>query len=167
MNEPRVGMYWRMVFLVILGIFPGIYAQEDPGRTTLGSTRVTVYFGTNGDPDAAGERAEEISEATRYQLISQENLKYESYRAMGADTQPVFRSYENWAQPLKPSDEVLVRFETRKQPTAHEISLNLELWLARKKILKTDVMLVAGRPLFILGPDWRGGKLIVAVALAE
>lgn len=141
--------------------------QDDPGRTKIGQLEVTVYFATDGDPAAAGERAAEISEETIARLQSEEQLKFSHYRALGADTQAIFRSYENWAQPLKPSDEILVRFENRNQPTDDEISLDLELWLARKKILKTDAVLSPGVPLFVLGPEWRGGRLIIATALAE
>ncbi len=141
-------------------------AQEDPGRGRIGEMVVTVYFATNEDPEAAGEKAQEVSEATKQRLQGEERLKFDHYRAMGADTQPVFRSYENWAQPLKPSDEILVRFDTSSQPSDGSFSVDLELWLARKKILKTDVSFQPGRPLFVLGPEWRGGRLIVAVSLA-
>jgi hypothetical protein len=44
--------------------------------------------------------------------------------------------------------------------------LDLELWLSRKKILKMDARLEGNRPLFVLGPEWRGGRLIIGVALA-
>jgi len=142
-------------------------AVEDAGRAKVGKLEVTVYFATDGDPAAAGERAQEIAEETRARLRGQERLKFAHYRALGADTQPIFRSYENWAQPLKPSDEILVRFDARTQPAKDSVSLDLELWLARKKILKTDATLQPGRPLFVLGPEWRGGRLIIAVALAS
>ena len=155
------------VLLLILGVTGKVSAQEDPGRTKIGKVQVTVYFATNGDPKAAGDRAEEISAETKSSLQNESRLKFSHYRAMGADTQPVFRSYENWAQPLKPSDEILLRFETRRQPVDESLTLDLELWLARKKILKTEVLLKPGRPLYVLGPEWRGGNLIVAVALAQ
>lgn len=144
-----------------------VHAAEDAGRSAVGNLKVTVYFATNGDPAAAGSRAEEISEKIRTKLRSDEKLKFAHYRALGADTQPIFRSYENWAQPLKPSDEILVRFEARSQPSVESVTLDLELWLSRKKILKTDAALQPGRLLYVLGPEWRGGRLIIAVALAS
>lgn len=143
------------------------FGQDDPGRSQIGKVEVTVYFATNGDPKAAGEKAQEISEDIKKRLSSEARLKFSHYRAMGADTQPIFRSYENWAQPLKPSDEILVRFETRRQPVDRSMSLDVELWLARKKIFKTDLTLTPGHPLYVLGPEWRGGNLIIAVALAQ
>lgn len=162
--HPVVGLVVALFIALPVG---GIFAQEDTGRAKVGSLEVTVYFATNGDPKAAGEKAQEIGESLRTRLSSEERLKFSHYRALGADTQSIFRSYENWAQPLKPSDEILVRFETRTQPEADSVSLDLELWLARKKILKTDAQLLRGRPLYVLGPEWRGGRLIIAVALAK
>jgi hypothetical protein len=44
--------------------------------------------------------------------------------------------------------------------------LDLEFWLSRKKVLKTDLVLEGDRPLYVLGPIWRSGRLIIAVSLA-
>jgi hypothetical protein len=52
------------------------------------------------------------------------------------------------------------------EPTKDEVPLNLELWLSRKKILKSDISLRYGQPLYVLGPEWRSGRLIIAVELA-
>ena len=60
----------------------------------------------------------------------------------------------------------MVRFEAQGHPTSKTAILDLELWLARKKIVKTDARLEGNRPLFVLGPEWRGGRLIIAVALS-
>lgn len=142
------------------------YSQDDPGKEPIGRVSVTVYYATNSDPAAAGEKAAKVPPVTEKLLRAQEQLSFKHYRALGQDVQPLLRSYESWAQPLKPSDEVLVKFEARSLPTAEMMRLDLELWLSRKKIMKTDVRLEGSRPLFILGPEWRGGRLIVSVALA-
>lgn len=142
-------------------------AQEDPGKTVVGKVNVTVYYATDGDVAAAGPRATGVENALEKRLRKEEKLRFKHYRLLGQDTQSLFRSYENWAQPLKPSDEVLVRFEARSLPTKASTRLDLELWLSRKKILKTDVLLEGDRPLLVLGPEWRGGRLIIAVSLAS
>ncbi len=167
MKTPFLPYVWLLGMVLFASAIGNAFAQEDPGRGKLGMIEVTVYFATDGDPGAAGPRAQEISMAVKNRLRSESRLKYSHYRALGADTQPVFRSYENWAQPLKPSDEILVRFETKNLPGKESVSIDFELWLAKKKILKTDVLLRQGHPLFVLGPEWRGGRLIIAVALAS
>ncbi|MBC7980276.1 MAG: hypothetical protein H7Y36_06910 [Armatimonadetes bacterium] len=157
----------RSAFLLLLSLASmAIKAQEDPGRANVGKLQVTVYHATNADPELAGERAARIAPETEKRLQNESRLKFAHYRVLGAETQPIFRTYENWAQPLKPSDEILIRYEARSQPGAKSISLDLELWISRKKILKTDALLQHGRPLYVLGPEWRGGRLIIAVALA-
>jgi len=156
----RIAAVWLM-------LSASVSAQEDPGKAMLGEVNVTVYYATDGDPAAAGARAAEVSSDTQSRFRSQPQLGFKNYRAIGQDIQPVLRSYESWAQPLKPSDEILIKFEARSAPTPTLMLLDLELWLSRKKILKTDARLEGNRPLLILGPEWRGGRLIVAVALAQ
>lgn len=142
------------------------YSQEDPGKANIGRVRVTVYFATDGDPKEVGIKIPPVSRETEKRFRSDQRLRYKNYRMLGQELQPLLRSYESWAQPLKPSDEVLVRFEARSLPTKQATGLNLELWLSRKKILKTDARLEGNQPLLVLGPQWRGGRLIIAVALA-
>jgi hypothetical protein len=161
MNRRR----WIVIFVSLLAPAGG-FAQEDPGRARIGALTVTVYHATNGDPEAAGKRAKSITGELAARLSSEERLRFKHYSRLGEETQPLFRSYENWSQPLKPSDEILVRFEAQGKPTKQAAMLDLELWLARKKIVKSVARLEGDRPLFVLGPEWRGGRLIIAVALA-
>ncbi len=142
-------------------------AVEDSGREKIGLVRVTVYFATDGDPLLAGDKALPVAADVVERLRREERLRFKHYRMLGRDTQSLLRSYESWAEPLKPSDEVMVRFEAQGMPCAKSAVLDLELWLGRKKILKTDTRLEGDKPLFMLGPEWRGGRLIIAVALAK
>ncbi len=159
---------WLAWVLVAAGAMVSnhLAAQNDPGKTPIGHVNVTVYYATDSDPAACGAKASTVAEDTESRLRGEEKLRYKHYRILGNEVQPLLRSYENWAQPLRPSDEVLVRFEARSKPTKEATKLDLELWLSRKKILKTDVRLSGNLPLFILGPEWRGGRLIIGVALA-
>lgn len=140
-------------------------AVDDPGQAEVAMLQVTVYHATNGDPAAAGPRARPVSKEIAARLSAEERLRFEHYRVIGQDTQPVLRSYENWAEPLKPSDEVLVRFEAQGHADDRSAVLDLELWLSRKKIIKVDARLECDRPIYLLGPQWRGGHLIISVKL--
>jgi hypothetical protein len=142
-------------------------ALEDAGKEKIGMVRVTVYYATDGDPAAAGDKALPVAADVVERLKREERLRFKHYRLLGRDTQPLLRSYESWAEPLKPSDEVMVRFEAQGLPCKKSAVLDLELWLGRKKIVKTDTRLEGDKPLFMLGPEWRGGRLIIAVALAK
>jgi hypothetical protein len=157
------GLRWWWVCLSLL-VTPAA-AQEDLGKETVGAVSVRVYYATNGDPEA-GKSKKQVPATLVKRLRSESKLKFASYRELGSDTRPLFRSYENWAQPLGTSDEVLVRFEAQSRPSASAARLGLELWLSRKKVLKTDATVTTEKPLYVLGPQWRGGRLIIAVALA-
>jgi hypothetical protein len=149
---------WLALLLPLLG--------ADLGKEALGDVQVVVYFGTDSDPARAGEKSAEVPAATRCQLRSHDALVFRHYRLLGADRQKVYRSYENWAQPIAGSDEILCRFETESRIAKDTIRLDLELWLSRKKILKSGLALTHGKPVLVLGPEWRGGRLIVSVELA-
>jgi len=140
--------------------------QLDPGKEVLGSVKVTVYQGTNGDPAAAGPRGKEVSAETAQRLSREQKLKFAKYVELAKDNRALYRSYDNWSQPFEPSDEIMLRFEA--QSTLHDgtMRLDLELWLSRKKILKTDAALTHGKPLLVLGPEWKGGRLILEVELS-
>ena len=138
----------------------------DPGRDEIAKVKVLVYHATDGDPGVAGDKAVEVSEETVKWLASKESLKFEHYRLLGSDEKPLFRSYENWAQPIGGSDEILCRFEVARRLSKESVRIDLELWLSRRKILKSGVALTVGKPVVVLGPEWRGGRMIVSVELA-
>jgi len=157
----------RRMILGLLALSAGpAFAQTDPGKDVIGMVTVTVYYATNGDGAAAGERAKPVTEEVAQRLGREEKLKFSKYLELGRDTKPLFRSYENWAQPLPPSDEILLRFEAQSKLSKELMRLDVELWLSRKKILKTDAAMEPGKPLLVLGPEWRGGRLIISVELA-
>lgn len=155
-----------MLRLWVALLLPLAAPAADPGKEIVGEVEVVVYFGTDGDPAAAGERAAEVDEAVSKRLQAQEPLEFAHYRLLGKDAQELYRSYENWAQPIAGSDEILCRFETESRISRDKIRLDLELWLSRKKILKSGIALTHGKPVLVLGPTWRGGRLIVSVELA-
>lgn len=154
----------HLMLVLMLGALPSL--AGDPGRDVIGEVTVEVIFGTDGDPAVLGDKGAELGEATRAMLAAEEELSFAHYRRLGGASEPLYRSYENWAEPIEGSDEILCRFEVAGKVSEDVWRLDLELWLQRKKILKTGVVLAEGRPVLVLGPGWRGGRLIVAVALA-
>lgn len=152
---------------LLTALLPGCLVAEDPGRETVGEVNVEVYFATDGDPAVAGDKAKEVPAEEVKRLEAEQSLKFAHYRLLGSDRKPVYRSYENWAQPIHGSDEVLCRFEVESRVSPEALRLDLELWLSRKKILKSGVVVKVARPVLVLGPEWRGGRLIISVELAS
>lgn len=131
-----------------------------------GTVEVAVYYATDGDPAMAGKGAGTVPEDLATRLRAEKTLNFKHYRLLGRDSAPLDRSAEHWAKPVKPSEELMVRFAAKSKPGARNVLLDVELWLSQKKILKTDVHLCRHKPLWIRGPEWRGGHLIVAISFA-
>lgn len=152
-------------FVCLLFLFT-LPVHADRGRDMLGDVTVTVIHASNVAEVEGVKQFKVLDEAMSERLAKDPRLKFTYYRQLGTDTKPLFRSYENWAQPLPPSDEILLRFEAQARPSKEVTRLDLELWLSRKKILKTSAALSVNTPLFVLGPEWRGGHMILIISLA-
>ena len=169
----------RLIAFCLLFSFPlsALYAKDsgrlsakDTGKERIGKIRATLYIGTNDEVSKLGEKTEvaaTVSTATRKKLQGIEKMNFKHYRKLGVDTQSVYRSYENWLSPLKPSEEILLSFESRGHASDGGLRLDLEFWQQRRKVMKSDPVLYKDHPLLILGPKWRGGTLIIAVELIE
>lgn len=155
----------RLMLGLLVALSGWSMAADDAGRDVVGRAKVEVFFATDGDSGAAGERATEAPSEVVRSFTAQESLKFAHYRRLGGEVKPIYRSYENWAQPIAGSDEILCRFEVEQRLPDKGLRLDLELWLSRKKILKSGVVLSHDKPVYVLGPEWRGGRLIIAVEL--
>ncbi|MBT8043831.1 MAG: hypothetical protein KJO79_02675 [Verrucomicrobiae bacterium] len=155
------------VFVVIALPVGADEGGPDKGKDVVGKVKGTLFFGTNEDPSFLGDKAKPVHKESVKRLQRIEKIKYKYYRKLGHDLQPVYRSYENWLTPLKPSEEILLSYESRGRSSDGGLRLDLELWQHRRKVMKCDPVLYMGKPLLILGPKWRGGKLIIAVELIE
>jgi hypothetical protein len=159
---------FRTMLLLAIGWMPlAAQAVEDPGRAAIANVRVCVIYATNGSPKAAQVKGESISQELKDRLRKEHRLDFVNYRLLGSDYQPLMRSYESWAEPLKPSDEILVRFAALGKPTKTSAILDFELWMGKRKIIKTDARLEENKPLILLGPEWRGGRMVILVRLFD
>lgn len=155
-----VGFIW-----VALMLCSSFAAAQDQGKKTVGKLKVSLFFATDEDPSVAGDGAKKVESAVENRMRVSEILRFKHYRFLGSDMQSILRSYENWIAPMKPSEEILLSFEPRGEPRNGALALDLEFWQSRKKIMKSGPLLKVGEPLYILGPSWRGGKLIISVEL--
>ena len=53
-----------VLWLLTLWMLPLAAEAADPGKETIGEVEVVVYFGTDGDPAAAGDRSAEVDDKT-------------------------------------------------------------------------------------------------------
>ncbi len=157
---------FRFLVILILVLVPSGSAFAERGRDIIGSVTVTLIHACAGQQDDSLAKFKRLDEATSQRLMKDPRLKFAHYRELGVDTKPLFRSYENWAKPISASDDILVRFEAEARPSKELTRLDMELWLNQKKILKTGAALTAGNPMYVLGPEWRQGRMIVIISLS-
>ncbi len=89
-------------------------------------------------------------------------FKYKHFHLIGRHTQKVFKEYESW---VVPSQDLCLKMDSRGPAEGGGVNLHLQLWQDKKVLVKSDTSLRKDRPVFLGGPEWRGGKLIFVVLL--
>lgn len=161
MNSARDIIARLCLFLSLCCMLP-LCAWGDRGRESMGVVTVRLIHASDSSPSKVGPA---LDETLIQRLRKDTQLQFQHYRHLGQDQQTLYRSYENWLQPIKDSKDILLRFEALGTPSANLSRLDIELWLNQKKTLKTNTTLTHARPLFILGPAWRDGRLILMITL--
>ena len=155
----------RSLLMAGLLLVPGVAFAADPGKETIGEIQVDLIFGTDGDLKVLGRPVSEIEAAEEKILKGSKHLRFARYAKLGTDRRPVLRGYENWAAPMGGSEEILLSFEPKGRVGTDAVKMDLEFWQRKQKVLKTDPLLQVGKRLYILGPKWRDGRLIIAIGL--
>jgi hypothetical protein len=155
-----------MKFLVPISISALLIADlfaQDPGMEPIGSLGVELFYATNDDVKLAGDQAQEVAKDQVKALKAIKELSFNHYRRLGGDRPTILRGYESWATPLKPSKEILVSFQPIKREGPGKMQMVLEYWQSKRKVFSTNPVLTKGKSLYLLGPEWRKGRLILAV----
>lgn len=161
----------RLVFVAVL--LPSLMvssslaeqSDSDKGKEIVGKIKASLYLGSDAAPEKWAEKYALVEKEVTERLRGIQQMKFQHYRKLGTDIQPVFRSYENWLAPLKPSEEILLSFESRGRSGDGGLRLDLEFWQHRRKIMQMNPVLHTDKSLLILGPRWRGCSLIIAIEL--
>ena len=93
-----------------------------------------------------------------------EAVGFRHFQLLGEHTQPVSAEYETW---VLPSEELYMKVDSKGPLKGGGLGLHLQLWRRQNVILKTDVVLNAGSPIFISGPKWGEDQLVFVVQLKE
>ena len=135
--------------------------KADVTKQSIGKLKVSLIFGTDGEAQKG------MKKVTGDRLKNLKTIKFSNFYLMGEDTQPVLKRYINWANPIKGSKQILLSFQPGGKPMENTLKMDLELWIAQKKVMKSVDNLTTGKPVYIQGPAWRGGKLIVVAELLD
>lgn len=133
----------------------------DPGLEKVGSVEGQMIFATNSKENA--KMGNPLPKSLLEIVKKESKLDYKFYRMLSKDTQTLFRGYENW---LFKSEILMLSYEA-KDISKQSVQLDLNFWQLGKKVIKTDPSLKKGEPLLIVGPNYRDGKILVAIELAS
>jgi hypothetical protein len=166
----------RFTLLFLTGLlvgFPGSsLAQEKggaaPAVTVAAASDASVegylFFAVN---DAAAPAQEEKVSADAAVVTALETrlkkvFPYSNYHLIGRHSQKVFKEYESW---VVPSKDLCLKIDSRGPAGGGGVNVHLQLWQDTKVLVKSDAVLVQDKPIFLGGPNWRGGRLIFVVRL--
>lgn len=157
----------RLLIAVALAMASGAAAQSNEatgpqgqsGDATDGVVWGALVFATNGEaPEVAMPEDRERFEQVKPRLARA--FDFASFHLLGQHTQEIFSAYESW---VVPSEDLFLRIDSKGPAEGGGINLHLQVWQRQRVLVKTDAVLRPDSPLFIRGPNWRGGALIFVV----
>ena len=134
-------------------------SDSSPDAKQDGKIWGALYFATNSKI----EQAEESTEKARTTIEKLGKAFAEKhYQLLGEHTQAIFSEYESW---VVPSKDIFLKIDSKGPADEGKgINLHLQLWRDKNVLLKTDLVL-RDTPIFIRGPKWGDGYLIMAIEL--
>ena len=142
---------------------------EDPGLEKIGKVRTELLFGTNGTVASLGDGVAQLPQAEKNRLKKVSKLgKFKKFVKLGSVEQAVLKGYKSWAQPIKNSEALMVTFQPQAEiKEDKKLRLDVEYWQKSKMALRWDRVFEVGKRVYLIGPKWRDGNLIITVELVS
>jgi hypothetical protein len=123
-----------------------------------------LFFASDKDEAPAQKEKVNVDPAVLKDLSARlgKAFKFQHFHLIGKHTQKVFKGYESW---VVPSQDLCLKMDYRGPTEGGGLNLHLQLWQEKNVLVKSDTILRKNQPVFLGGPDWRGGRLIFVVAL--
>ena len=160
----------RTVLAALLMVFPAAVLQaQDPGKEVIGKVRTELLFGTNGSVKSLGSGVVELSPVEKQRLRKVSKLgSVENFVKLGSVEQDILKGYKSWAQPIRNSEALMVTFQPQAAiKEARRLRLDVEYWQKSKMALRWDRVSEVGKRVYLVGPKWRDGNLIITVELVS
>jgi len=152
--------------VVTLSLLAGAWAQ-DPGKKEIGQVRTELIFGTSGSVAGLG-RVTPLGDTEQSQLRKVAKLaKFKTFVTVGSVKQSILAGYKSWASPIKNSEAIMVTFQPQARVVDKKLRLDIEYWQKKKMALRWDRVFEVGKIVYLIGPEWRDGNLIIKVELVD
>ncbi len=158
---------YRILFVSSLSLFSAAFAQGtkdfDQGKHITGIIKGTLIFAGPTTKDV--DNIVLLDGKLRSIVVSESKFKAEELYKIGTDKQDVYKAYQSWLKPLEGSDKFMINCEPKARLKNGQ-KMVVNFWVDNKKVFSTDTILIKYKtPLIIMGPSWRGGKILMAVEL--
>ncbi len=91
-----------------------------------------------------------------------EQLQFPTYRLIGAVSEDVLKEYESW---VLPSEVFFIKLDSLGRDDEGALNATLNIWQQKSVLLKASMKLRKGRPMFVRGPKWGEGYIVIALLL--
>ena len=158
----------RILAIMFLAL-AGIAGAQDPGKEAIGKVRTEVLFGTNGALAPLGENVVALGAKEAAKLKKVAKLEqYESFVKLGSVEQDILKGYKSWAQPISNSQALMLTFQPQASiKESRKLRLDVEYWQQSKMTLRWDRVFEVRKRVYLIGPRWRDGNLIITVELVS
>jgi len=156
-------------FLLLSLALLEVAGAQDPGKEVIGQIRTGVLFGTNGPVTSLGDGVIVVSAAEKTRLQKVSKLEpYRNFVKLGSVEQHILKGYKSWAQPIRNSQALMLTFQAQASiKESRKLRLDVEYWQKRKMALRWDRVFEVGKRVYLVGPKWRDGNLIITVELVN
>ena len=147
----------------------GLAGAQDPGKEVIGKVRTGVLFGTNGSLESLGNGVVALSADEGASLRKVAKLEsYKTFVKLGSVEQDILKGYKSWAQPISNSQALMLTFQPQASiKESRKLRLDVEYWQKSKMTLRWDRVFEVGKRVYLVGPEWRDGNLIITVELSS
>lgn len=156
-------------FLLLSLALLEVAGAQDPGKEVIGQIRTEVLFGTNGPVTSLGDGVTVVSAAEKTRLQKVPKLEpYRNFVKLGSVEQHILKGYKSWAQPIRNSQALMLTFQAQASiKESRKLRLDVEYWQKSKMALRWDRVFEVGKRVYLVGPKWRDGNLIITVELVN
>src|ERR1700737_1655988 len=156
-RKPLNGRLWRGCQILCLAAFLLCGLPARP-QTEGGVWGCLLYASNDKTP---GELPPSIS---RYYQQLHENLGYSAFRVVAQAETPLKAGQENW---LKVGTDIKVLLYSITRTDRGEYLMTLQVFDSGKPLVETQARVTRGSPLFIRGPAWHAGQLVLALMVVS
>ena len=164
MNSRRFITLALIAFAAAQGLLALMAIAAPPPNPTL---TALLFYATDGDGTDATERiADDTKEAVRHQSVLREASPAKRYFLVGKHSAEAQSRFSIW---LKPSPQFPLQLENTGITADGGLSLYWILWQKEqlptkdRELVKSTTVLTSKKPLVIVGPKWRSGRLVFMV----